>query len=258
MRIPIVDGTDFASLADAMAPRQVIVNEEFVRRFVPGGHAVGRQLRARGGAYVVIGVVRNSLYNAFGEPPAAALYFSYRDTPQPRGEIHVRLRGGDPAVATGAILQAMRELDAELPVFNIRSLDEHVATNLIFRRIPARMFSVLGPLLLVLAAIGIYAVVSYTVSLRTREIGIRLAMGATARRVVRTFVGESLRVAGYGGLIGWVAAYMLAIHLGPGRSVDRIVFASVPTLLLLVAVVACWIPARRAAAVDPAITLRNE
>jgi predicted permease len=258
MRIPIVDGTEFASLADAIAPRQVIVNEEFVRRFVPGGHTVGRQLRARGSAYVVIGVVRNSLYNAFGEPPAAALYFSYRDTPQPRGEIHVRLRGGDPAVATGAILQAMREVDAELPVFNIRSLDEHVATNLIFRRIPARMFSVLGPLLLVLAAIGIYAVVSYTVSLRTREIGIRLAMGATARRVVRTFVGESLRVAGYGGLIGWVAAYLLAIHLGPGRSVDRIVFASVPTLLLLVAVVACWIPARRAAAVDPAITLRNE
>jgi predicted permease len=258
MRISIVGGADFTSLTDATAPRQAIVNEEFVRRFVPGGHAVGRQLRARGGVYLIIGVVRNSLYNAFGEPPAAALYFSYRDIPQPRGEIHVRFRGGDPAVATGAILQAMREVDAELPVFNIRSLDQHVATNLIFRRIPARMFSVLGPLLLVLAAIGIYAVVSYTVSLRTREIGIRLAMGATVRRVVRTFVGESLRVAGYGGLIGWVAAYMLATHLGPGRSVDRLVFAVVPALLLLVAAIACWIPSRRAAAVDPATTLRSE
>jgi hypothetical protein len=258
MKIPFLDGSDFPPLTDAAAPRQVIVNEEFVRRFGAGGPVIGRQLRARGGDYVIIGIVRNSLYNAFGEPPAAAIYFSYRDSPQPRGEIHVRLRGGDPSTASGEVLQAMREVDAELPVFNLRSLDQHVDTNLFLRKVPARMFSVLGPLLLVLAAIGIYAVVSYAVSLRTREIGIRLAMGATAGRVVRAFVGESLRVALLGAVLGWMAAYVLATHLGPGRRIDVVVFAIVPAVLLLVAALASWIPARRAAVVDPAVTLRSE
>ena len=258
MKIPFLDGTDFSPLTDAAAPRQVIVNEEFVRRFGAGGPVIGRQLRARGGDYVIIGIVRNSLYNAFGEPAAAAIYFSYRDSPQPRGEIHVRLRGSDPATASGEVLQAMREVDAELPVFNLRSLEQHVDTNLFLRKVPARMFSVLGPLLLLLAAIGIYAVVSYAVSLRTREIGIRLAMGATAGRVVRAFVGESLRVALLGAVLGWMAAYVLATHLGPGRRIDVVVFAIVPAVLLLVAALASWIPARRAAVVDPAVTLRCE
>jgi hypothetical protein len=258
MKIPLLDGSDFPPLTDAAAPRQVIVNEEFVRRFGGGGPVIGRQLRARGGDYVIIGIVRNSLYNAFGEPPAAAIYFSYRDSPQPRGEIHVRLRGSDPATASGEVLQAMREVDAELPVFNLRSLEQHVDTNLFLRKVPARMFSVLGPLLLLLAAIGIYAVVSYAVSLRTREIGIRLALGATAGRVVRAFVGESLRVALLGAVLGWMAAYVLATHLGPGRRIDVVVFAIVPAVLLLVAALASWIPARRAAVVDPAVTLRSE
>jgi predicted permease len=258
MKIPLVDGTDFAALLDPSAPKQVIVNEEFVRRYITGGPAIGRPLRARGGSYVIVGVARNSLYNAFGEPPAAALYFSYKDNPPPRGEIHVRLRGGDPAAATGQILAALREVDAELPIFNFRSLEEHVDTNLVFRNVPARMFSVLGPLLLVLAAIGIYAVVEYSVALRTREIGVRIAVGATARRVVRALVGETLRVALIGGAAGWLAAYMLATHLGPGRRIDQLVFAAVPAVLLTVAALACWIPARRAAAIDPAITLRSE
>lgn len=258
MNIPLVEGDDFAAVTDTAAPKQVIVNEEFVRRYVPGGAPLGRQLRARGGPYVIIGVAQTSTYNAFGEPPAAALYFSYKDAPQPRGEIHLRIRGGDPTTLTGGILRAMREVDAELPVFNIRTLEEHVDTNLVLRRIPAQMFSVLGPLLLLLAAIGIYAVVSYTVSLRTREIGLRIALGSTARRIMRTFMQESLRTAVVGASAGWVVAYALATHLGPGGRIDRLVFTVVPVVLLGVAAIACWIPARRAASVDPSIALRND
>lgn len=257
MGIPIVAGKDFAPLTDTAAPRQVIVNEEFVRRFVTTGEPIGRRLRARGGEYVIIGVARNSTYNAFGEPPTPALYFSYRDTPQPRGEIHVRVRNGDPASVSGGLLRAVREVDPELPVFNIRSLEEHVDTNLVFRKVPAQMFSVLGPLLLALAAIGIYAVVNYAVSLRTREIGVRIALGATARRVVLGFVREHLRVALLGAAAGWLVAFMLATHLGP-RQVDAVVFAVVPVLLLGVATLASWIPARRGARVDPAVALRTE
>ena len=154
-------------------------------------------------------------------------------------------------------MSAVRGIDAELPVFNVRSLEQHVDTNLILRKVPAQMFSVLGPLLLLLAAIGIYAVVNYAVSLRTREIGVRIALGATGPRVIRTFVLEHLRVVLLGASFGWLVALMLATHLGP-RRVDVSVFASVPLVLLGVATLASWIPARRGARVDPAVALRNE
>jgi ABC-type antimicrobial peptide transport system permease subunit len=137
-------------------------------------------------------------------------------------------------------------------------MNEHVDTNLIFRKIPAQMFSVLGPMLLVLAAVGIYAVVSYSVSLRTREIGVRVAVGATAERVVRTFVAESLSVAAAGGLIGWSIAFLVASDFLPAERMDLTVFAVVPVILMAVAALASWVPARRAAKVDPAITLRAE
>jgi ABC-type antimicrobial peptide transport system permease subunit len=257
MGIPFIDGADFAPLIDARAPRQAIVNEAFVRRFLDGGNALGRQLRTRGGTYVISGVVRNSISNAFGEPPTPVIYLSYRDLPRARAEIHLLVGSGDPSAVAGAVLAAMRRIEPELPVFNVRSLEEHVDTNLVLRKIPAQMFSVLGPLLLALAAIGIYAVVNYTVSLRTREIGVRMALGATVDRVIWTFVREHLKVAAAGAAIGWVVAYGIAMHLPP-RQVDGDVFALVPAVLLSIATIACWIPARRAANVDPSSALRRE
>ena len=257
MRIPIRSGRDFAELSDTSAPPQVIVNEEFVRRFADGGEVLGRGLEARGGRYIIAGVVADSLYNAFGEESTPALYFSYRDMPQPRGEIHLRTRSTPETAASAAVRRVMRELDPDLPVFNLRSLTDHVETNLLFRRVPARMFVVLGPLLLLLAAIGIYAVVSYAVSLRTTEIGLRLALGATARRIVLHFVAEHLRIAGAGAAIGWLLAFVAALNLAPER-VDLRVFVGAPAILLSVAALACWIPARRATRVDPSSALRAE
>lgn len=152
----------------------------------------------------------------------------------------------------------VRDLDSGLPLYNVRTLTDHIETNLIFRRIPARMFAVLGPLLLALAAIGIYAVVSYTVSHRTTEIGVRLALGATARRVVAQFVGQSLVVIGLGALAGWLLAVVIALDVVPGGSIDLPIFLGVPATLLLVATLACWLPARRASKVDPIVALRTE
>ena len=117
----------------------------------------------------------------------------------------------------------------------------------------------LGPLLLLLAAIGIYAVVAYSVSLRTTEIGVRLALGATTRRVVREFVVESLGVAALGGFIGWSVAFLLAMDFTPAsQGIDALVFTVVPLVLLGIAAIACWIPARHATRVDPAMALRSE
>jgi ABC-type antimicrobial peptide transport system permease subunit len=119
------------------------------------------------------------------------------------------------------------------------------------------MFAILGPMLLVLAAIGIYAVVAYTVSLRTTEIGVRLAVGASTRRIVAQIVGESLLVIGLGALAGWSIALLVAVDVA-GGSVDAPVFVGVPAILLAVAAIACWLPVRRATQLDPIAALRHD
>lgn len=257
MGIALRAGTDFADLNDAAAPAQVIVNEAFVSRFIPDGEPIGRGLEVRGRRFVICGVAANSLYNAFGEPPTPMIYFSYRDLPQPRGEIHIRTPGPASTSIAPELRRIMRDIDPDLPVFNLRSMVDHVETNLIFRRVPMRMFAVLGPLLLLLAAIGIYAVVAYAVSLRTGEIGVRLALGATPGRVVAHFVAEHLGVAVAGAILGWLAAFIAARDLLGSDRIDPTVFAGAPAILLAVAALACWLPARRAAGVAPMTALRD-
>lgn len=257
MKIPILAGTDFAELSDTSAPVQVVVNEEFVRSYLGDGEPLGRRVENNRKTYVIAGVVRNSLYDSFGEAPRPIVYFSYRDRPTIQGELHVRSRVADETQLAPAIRRVVRDIDASLPVYNVRTMTEHVETSLALRRIPARMFVVLGPLLLVLAAIGIYAVVAYTVAHRTTEIGVRIALGATAKGVVGQIVGECLRVVVAGAVFGWLIVFMLYTHLVRG-AIDLPAFVGVPALLLVVAAVACWIPARRATSVDPMITLRHE
>ena len=206
---------------------------------------------------MIVGVVRTSLSDSFGEKPTPAMYFSYRDRPSVMGQIHVRTRPGSEALLGPDVERVVREIDPTLPVYDIRTLTDHVDKNLFLRRIPARMFAVLGPLMLVLAAIGIYAVVSYSVSRRTTEIGVRLALGATARRVVSQIVRETLGVVGAGALAGWLLMFMVALHL-LGGVISLPVFAGVPAVLLLVAAIASWLPARRATSVDVMVALRQE
>ena len=256
--IPIVAGSGFAPLTDTAAPPQVIVNQEFVRRYLARLEPIGRKLQARGRTYVIAGIARNALYNAFGETPQAIIYFSFRDNPAGSGEIHLRTRSGAENRVAPDVRRVVRELDADLPIFNVRTLTDHVESNLVFRRVPARLFAVLGPMLLVLAAIGIYAVVAYTVSLRTTEIGVRLAVGATPPRVIAQFVGDSLMVIVAGALAGWLIAFIVALDVIPGGEIDPAVFTAVPVVLLGVAIVACWLPARRASRVDPVVALRQD
>ena len=258
MEIPLRAGHDFADLTvtDAAAPRQAIVNDEFVRRYLGGSQAVGRRLETRGRTYSIVGVVKTSTYDSFGEKPKPIVYFSYRDRPSVAGEIHVRTRAGSETLITPELQRIVRELDPTLPLYDVRTLVAHVDKNLFLRKIPARMFVVLGPLLLGLAAIGIYAVVAYTVSQRTAEIGVRIALGATTGRVVRQIVRETLRVVGIGATVGWALAFLVAIHVVRGAPINLTIFVGVPALLMLVAAGASWLPARRASRVDPVVALR--
>jgi predicted permease len=257
MGIPLHAGTDFADLSDVATPPQAIVNDEFVRRFLGDAEPIGRRLESRGASYAIAGVVRTSLSDSFGEPPAPVIYLSYRDRPASRGEMHLRTRVGSESLLAPQVERIVRDLDPALPVYDVRTLSEHVEKNLFLRRIPARMFVVLGPALLFLAAIGIYAVVAYTVARRTKEIGVRLALGATSHGVVRHIVGESLRVIGAGALVGWAIALLIHLHLIRGP-IYLSVYVGVPAILLLVATFACWLPAWRAAHVDPVGALRHE
>jgi predicted permease len=257
MGLPILAGRDLADLRDVAAPPQVVVNGAFVRRFLDGADPLGRRVEIRGRKYTITGVVRNSLYNAFGEPPTPMLYFSLRDRPSASTEMHLRARPGFETTIASDLRQVVREIDPELPVYDIRTLSDHIEANLIFRRIPARMFMVLAPLLLLLAAIGIYAVVAYAVTLRRSEIGVRMALGATADRLVGQFVVEHLIVISVGALAGWlmVFAVQVVIFTAP---VEPAVFAGVPFILLAVATFASWWPARRVSRIDPMLALRAE
>lgn len=254
--IPFRDGHDFAALTDAAAPPQVVVNDAFVQRYLAGTQAVGRRLQSRGKAYVIVGVVRTALSQSFGERPTPVMYFSYRDRPYPTGEIHVRASRGGEQLAS-EMRRVVRELDPTLVVYDIRTLDDHIEKNLFLRRIPARMFVVLGPLLLLLAAIGIYAVVSYSISRRTVEIGVRHALGASANRIVIEIIADTLRAIAWGAAIGWVISLLVEVHVARGV-ISLAIVAGVPALLFLVATVACWIPARRAANADPLVALWSE
>jgi predicted permease len=258
MNIAFVAGEDFVDMSDRSMPPQVIVNEEFVRRYIAPADPLGRQLKNGDQTYRIAGVVKNSTYDAFGEPPTPAFFFSWRDRPRWLGEVHLRARPGAETMLASEVQRAVREIDASLPVYNIRTMAEHIERNLFLRKIPARMFLIIAPLLLILVAIGIYAVVSYTVSQRTTEIGIRVAMGATSNRVVKQIVMEGLIVVSGGLILAWVIAAMVQLHLfsaGPGAWT---VLMAVPALLFGVAALACWLPARRATTVDPVVALRAE
>ncbi len=258
MGIPLLEGNDFAEMRDKAAPAQAIVNEEFVRGYLKGADPIGRRLQARARSFTIIGVARNAVYNSFGEPAQPAIYFSYRDVPAMQGELHLKTRAGNETAITSEARAVLREVDPMLPLYDVRTFPQHIERNLYLRRIPARMFAVLGPLLLGLAAIGIYAVVSYAVARRTKEIGLRLAFGATSGRVVMQIIRENLGVIIWGTAIGWVLALVISLRVIAKGPVDIPVFIAVPAILLSVATLACWLPARRASRIDPMAALRHE
>jgi hypothetical protein len=257
MRIPLREGQDFADLGDPAAPPQAVVNEEFVREFTTDVPVLGRRIDSAGRTYSIVGVVANSAYQAFDEPPTPFIYLSYRDRPSPQGEIHLRPRAGGATEALKDLRRIVRGINVTLPLYNVRTLGDHVEQNLVFQRIPARIFAVIGPLLVVLAAIGISAVVAHSVADRRQEIGVRLALGATPRRVAGGIVVEMMWVIGAGAAVGWAIAFLIDRSLIESTSFDLTRFVAVPALLLGVGVVACWVPAIRATRRGPMHALRS-
>jgi predicted permease len=262
MGVDFVEGDDLAPLDRMDLPFDAVVNEEMARRCWPGVSPIGRRFEVNNNWFVVKGVVRTTKYATLSEPPQPAAWVTWRRQFISAPTLHVRARGVDAATQLAAIRAAVQRLDPEVSLVDPRTLAQHFDQNLMVQRVPARLLAVLGPLALALAAIGLYAVIAYSLAQRTQEIGLRMALGSTPHGAVRLFLWQGLRVVLAGAAVGWVGA-LFAGHLLRNALVgvpfgDPLIYAGVPLLLLGVAALACWLPARRAARIDPMVALRTE
>ena len=265
MATPLTDGRDFGPGDSLAAPAVAVVSREMAERYWPGQPAVGKVFHlntADGTAFTVIGVAADAKYRQLSEAPEPHVYIPVsQDYP---AEVTLVIRAArDPLALIPMVRRAVAEVDPELPVSDVKTIDELLAGRaLLMPRIAARVTSSLGVLALVLALVGLYGIVSYAVAQRTRELGIRLALGATGSGVVRLVLREGLKLAGIGIAVGMVVALVIT------RVARSLLFGVSPTdplVLLLVlaslggvALLASWIPARRAARTDPMLALRSE
>lgn len=261
--IALVDGRPFTAADVSQNAAVVVVNEAFVRRYLAGRSAIGAKVAMDGGAWLsIVGVVATTKVNDYDEDPRPVAYRPYTARFAPAAFVlHVRT-AGDPFALTAPVRGAFAAVSADLPFLDPRSMDDFTTIPYWPQMVGAVMLAGVGTLALLLAAIGIYGIMAYTVSRRTREIGVRVALGATRRAVLALVLGRALRLAGVGLAVGLAAAFGVGRLLGSmlyGVSgSDPLTFASIAALLGAVALLASWVPARRAARVDPMIALRSE
>ncbi|MBV9772850.1 MAG: ABC transporter permease [Gemmatimonadetes bacterium] len=254
---PVLRGRELAEgEADA-----VVVNETFVRRTWPGADALGKRLDYGGKPMTVVGVTRDAKYVSLGEEPRPTLYLPHAGAYN--GEMTLLVRtSGDPAALARPLAAAAQSLDPSLPLPRPKTMTEEMELSLMPARFGAALLGVFGGLALLLATVGIYGVVSYSVVQRTREIGIRAALGASREALLRMVVGGSMRLVG----IGLATGLALAVLFGVAASgllygvspADPALLVGAPAVLALAALLASYLPARRATRVDPMIALRAD
>jgi len=263
--IPRISGSDFASEI-ASGPKTAIVNQAFVQRVFAGQNPIGQHVTGGHTTYQIIGVVGNVKSRTLGEDTRPVLYRSLLQSvaadPSQLGYTLLVHTAGNPAAVQQAVQRQIHALDPQMAIFNEETMQEHVRTAFFLPRLAAMLFGTFGFIGLVLAAVGLYGVMSYAVSRRTREIGIRMAMGAQPGTVERLVLRQGLTLTLIAVAIGWPVAWMLArvaaSFLYGIQPHDALTFAVVPPFLAVIALVACWIPARRAASIDPMRALRTE
>jgi predicted permease len=265
MGIPRLAGRDFAN-ESATGTKVAIVNRAFAERVFGTQNPVGQLITGAGVTYQVIGVVGNIKSRTLGEDTRAMLFRSLDQSvagdPSVMGYSLIVSTSGDPASLTPSVRETIRTLDPTMAVFNVATMQEHIKDALFLPRLAGILFGVFGAIGLTLATVGLYGVISYSVSRRTREIGIRMALGAQVGAVQRLVVGQGLVLTLIALAIGlpgaWMASKLASSFLYGVSPHDLATFVAVPIILVAVALLACWIPARRAARVDPQTVLRYE
>jgi predicted permease len=263
--IPLLGGRDFGDGDTASSPPVAIINETLAARDFTGEDPVGRRISLQGpdGPWIeIVGIAADAKYANIGEAPTPVVYTLIVQNHETGVTLLVRAATSEPEGLVGPIRHAIRALEPNLPVTSIEQGRDRVGASLYPARMGAWLLSAFGLLALTLAAVGVYGVLAFSIARRRREMGIRLALGADARRIVRLVVGEGMTLVGIGVGIGLAAALAGARALesflyGTGAW-DAVTFAAMPALLVLVALAACLVPALRAVAVDPTVTLRSE
>ena len=265
MGIRRIAGRDFGS-ETATGPKTAIVNQVFVDRIFGVVNPIGRHVSGGGTTYEIIGVTGNMKSRTLGEDLRPVLYRSLQQSvakdPSQMGYSVVVRTAGNPSGSIEQVRRQIYRLDPTMAVYNKETMEEHVRSAFFLPYLAAGLFGAFGCIGLVLATVGLYGVMSYSVSRRTREIGIRMALGAQPGTVERLVLRQGLVLAFGAITLGLPAAWMLS-KLAAGflygiDAHDTITFMIVPPFLFSIAAVACWIPARRAASVDPMEALRTE
>jgi predicted permease len=261
MGITMKEGRGFTDRDDSTSVRVMVVNEQMAKKYWAGTSPIGRTVKYGGQEHTVVGVVPTGKYRRLGEPPTPFYYLAQAQHWN-RGMSIVIRTAGDPLAVAPALRSAVTAFDETLPVSDIRTMTRHLGIALMPARLAGAALGVFGLLGLVLASIGMYGVMAYTVSQRRREIGIRMAIGAAGRDVVGMIMRQGLTLViigaaiGIGGALG--ASRLLRGILYSPSVIDPLTFAGVPLLLTAVAALASWLPARRASGVDPLEALRRE
>jgi predicted permease len=271
MQIPLIAGRLFTDQDLATSPRVAVIDEHMARQLWPGEDALGKRFRysgapdASGPWITIVGIVGRVKQYTLDEESRIAFYLPHEQSGT--RAMNVVLRGGaEPsalaAALTAAVRAAIREMDADLPVYGVRTMEARVDESLAGRRFSMLLLTLFAGLALGIATIGIYGVMAYLVSQGTRELGIRLALGATPAGLLRLIVRQGMAVATAGVAVGLAGAFLLtrfmdSLLFGVDAS-DPITYLSIAGLLTAIALVASWIPGRRAARVDPLVSLRSE
>jgi predicted permease len=264
MGIAVQRGRDFTAQDTDDRPRVTIVNEAFAQTHFPGQEAVGKRVSFNGTAgpwQEIVGIVRTSKYRTLGEPPTPVAYLPLQQNHETGMTLHVRA-SVEPGTLAASIRKEVQTLEKNLPVATPTRLSEWIVNSLYAARMGAILLGVFATLALLLASIGLYGVMSFAVSRRTRELGIRMALGARAADVFRLILQRGFGMALVGISFGLAAAALvtrlLTSFLYGISTTDVVTFVAIPTILAVVAMIACYVPARRATKVDPLVALRYE
>jgi putative ABC transport system permease protein len=261
--VPLIKGRTFDDGDKLDSAPVIVINETLARQFFAGDDPIGKQMTAlTGNPSQIVGVVGDARQWGLDLPPAAEIYFPYAQVSISAETSLVVRAHGDPARLSDAVRNNVREVSADAPVLRLKTMSEVLDLSTAQQRFTMALMAVFASIALVMAIIGLYGVMSYSVTQRTHEIGIRMALGAERRDVMRLVVGQGLTLAVIGVGTGLVAAFagtrLLASLLFGTSATDPLTFVVVPLILLGVALGACFVPARRATKVDPMIALRYE
>jgi predicted permease len=265
--IALVTGREFTDADRSGASKVAIVNESFVRHFIGSRNPLGVGVMRGGGDHIkfdtfIVGVVKDAKYSSMKEVPPPVYYTPYAQSPRQRASYFYVRTANDPLQAAGAIRAAVASLDPNLPVVNLRTMQAQIDANVANERLLSLLTASFAGLATLLAAVGLYGVLAFNVARRTREIGIRMALGASAPQVRRLVVREVLTIIGIGVAAGlaaaWFAGRLIQSVLFQTKPADPWIFASAAAVLGVIALAAAYVPVRRATDIDPMIALRYE